>query len=91
MGRIESREENVKRLYPQLLAILKDEHPADACCALCSALTVRAWNEGYCLDTLLALTGGSLIQGWRALEWGVHDASPDPLPPLANGKEEDDG
>jgi hypothetical protein len=60
-------EENVRRLYPQLLKIVEGEEVADAGCALCVVLAVIAYKEGYSYRALKWLTEGSLKQGWREL------------------------
>ena len=72
MGRIVSHEENVRRLYPQLIEIVEGEEMADAGCALCTALTILAFREGYSLDALMWLTQGSIEKGWiELLKWGL--------------------
>jgi hypothetical protein len=71
MSRAELQEENVRRIYPKLLEVLEGETPADAGIALCTALTILAWREDYSLDSILWMTRDSIINGWRALEWGI--------------------
>jgi hypothetical protein len=78
--RIEAYEENVRRLYPQIIKIVEGEELADAGCALCTALTILAYKEGYSLESLLWLTNGSIEKGWNDLrKWGLPAAaSPQP-------------
>ena len=71
MNGIEAHEENVRRLYPQLIEIVEDEAPADAGAALCVALTVLAWREGICLESLLFMTRDTIKEGWRELSSSV--------------------
>ena len=83
MGRIDAYEDNVKRLYPELMKLVEDEEMADAACALCTALTIRAFMEGYSLSALLWLTEGSLRNGWSELKkWGI----PEEIAPKPNGE-----
>lgn len=72
MSRIVSHEENVRRLYPQLLQVVEKVEMADAGCALCTALTILAFREGYSVDALMWLTQGSIEKGWiELLKWGL--------------------
>ena len=72
MSRIDAHEGNVRRLYPQLMKLVENEEIADAACALCTALTIRAFQEGFSLGALLWLTNGSIRNGWNELKrWGV--------------------
>lgn len=72
MSRIVSHEENVRRLYPQLLQVVEEVEMADAGCALCTALTIIAFREGYSVDALMWLTQGSIEKGWiELLKWGL--------------------
>ena len=64
MGRVVTHEENVRLLYPQLLQVVEGAEMADAGCALCTALTILAFREGYSLDALMWLTQGSIEKGW---------------------------
>ncbi len=67
MSRIVSHEENVRRLYPQLIEIVEGEEIADAGAALCVALTILAFREGFALESLLFLTRDEIRKGWREL------------------------
>jgi hypothetical protein len=67
MNPFEAHEENVKRLYPQLIEIVEDESPADAGAALVAALTILAWREGICLESLLFMTRDEIKQNWLEL------------------------
>jgi hypothetical protein len=86
MGRIESHEANVRRLYPKLIEIVEGVELADAGCALCTALTILAFREGYSLEGLLWLTNGSIERGWRDLnKWGLPREA---FPSTTNNKKE---
>lgn len=86
--RLDAHEDNVRRLYPQLLELLEGEEPADAGCALCTALTIIAWREGYALSALLWLTEGSIRNGWAQLkQYGMPEEADQKLP---NGEEKDE-
>ena len=79
MTSFEAHEKNVQRLYPRLLKIVEKKAPADAGAALCIALTILAWRQGICLESLLFMTRDTIKKSWRELS----------APQQSNGEEED--
>jgi hypothetical protein len=65
-------EGNVQRVYLRLMKAMEGAAPADCGVALCSALVVIAYREGYCLKALQWMTRDSIAHGWRTLQkWGL--------------------
>lgn len=62
--------ETVRRLYPRLIEVVEGEDPDSAACALCTALTILCWREGYSLEGLLWQARGSIEHGWQELSKG---------------------
>jgi hypothetical protein len=58
---------NVNRLYPKLIEIVDRENIEDAGAALCVALTILAFREGFALEALLFMTRDTIKEGWLEL------------------------